>query len=449
MRRMTLFAALALALMTPTAQAGPPGKWTQVTGLGQDDLNIMRAGVARTGDGVLHVLWTRNEAGNAASVLHSTVSADAKTVSGPNTVFTNPDGVNETVDLARAPDGSLRAFFSATNVFDSGMATATSSDGGASWSVGGPISRREPQGKPVYAASGIGGAIGADGTVYSIWGDSSPGGGGYHVGLDPNAPDGELPGGLKSDPGLGIEAATGQVVAGWNSMDDEGVVLMGIPGGVPAAIPNSAADLQHQVAITGRIGAPGVFVAFGQGTNPLLADPAVYRVDTGVTKRLTKRDGELVSIAAGPAGRLWVFWKDGGTIFATRSDPDAVNWGRIVRVKAPKKADTIYDLVGEGSPGPLDLLAHVDPPTGTLSSWHRRILPGLSIKTKVTKGDLEVRVSDAGAPVSGAKVKVSEEGSKTTGAGGSVTFEDVKKGKHKVRASRDGYAPVAKRVKVG
>jgi hypothetical protein len=442
-----LVATLAVGAGAGTAQAGPPGKWTQVTGLGQDDLNIMRVGLARTGNGVLHVLWTRNEAGNAASVLHSAVSSNAKSVTGPNTVYAAPNGVNESVDVVRAPDGSLRAFFAATNVFDSVMASATSPDGG-SWTVQGPVSKLEPQGKPVYAAGGIGAALGTDGTFYSIWGDSAPGGGGFHIGLDPNAPDGDLPGGLKVDPDVGVNSQGGQVFAGWNSLDEEGVVVMPLnPGGGRVSIPNSAPQLQHRVGITGRIGAPGVFVAYAQGTNPFLADPAVYRVDTGAPKRLTRRDGELVSIAAAPAGRLWVFWKDVGTIYATRSNKAATQWGRIVRVKAPSGSTTIYDLNGEGSLGPLDLLAHVDPPTGTLSSWHQRILPGLFFTTKKSKGKTIVKVTDAGAPVSGVTVKVKGDGSKKTGAGGTASF-DLAAGRYTLSAGKAGYASYSKRVRV-
>ena len=48
--RKTLIAVVATLALTAgagTAAAGPPGKWTQVTGIGQDDLNIMRVGLAQ------------------------------------------------------------------------------------------------------------------------------------------------------------------------------------------------------------------------------------------------------------------------------------------------------------------------------------------------------------------------------------------------------------------
>jgi hypothetical protein len=442
MRRRIAAATAALSLLAgagaATAHAGPPGKWTQVTGIGRDDLNIMRVGLARTNDGVLHVLWTREEAGNSGSVLHSSASANAKSVSGPVTVFTGPGGVNQSVDVVRTPDGGLRAFFAATNVFGSAMASATSSDGGA-WTVQGLVSRGAPQAKPVYAASGIGAGVSPGGALYSTWGDSAPGGGGFHAGLDPKQPDGALPGGLKADPDIAADSQSGRVFATWNSLDDEGVVVMPVaPGGARWSIPNSAPELQRRVGITGRLGAPGVFVAYAQGSNPYLADPAIYRVDTGKAQRLTSKDGELISIAAAPEGRLWVFWEDRGTIYATRSNKAASRWGRFAALRAPRGSTSVYDLAGEGSPGPLDLLAHVDPPTGTLSSWHQRVLPPLSFTAKRKHGKTIIRVTDVGDPVAGAKVEVKGHGAKTTGVQGTVAFT-LPEGRYAVTASKPGY----------
>src|SRR4051812_34536273 len=51
---LALFAVVLVAV--PAAHAGAPGKWTQ---LGDADLaNIDEATLARTADGVLHVVWT-------------------------------------------------------------------------------------------------------------------------------------------------------------------------------------------------------------------------------------------------------------------------------------------------------------------------------------------------------------------------------------------------------
>ncbi len=446
--RWTAIAALTALACAGAAHAGPPGKWTQVTGVaGQPDLNTLRAGLVRTADGVLHVGWMRAGAGTSATILHSSISANAKTVSGPDTIFSYSGGADHSVALVRAPEG-IRAFFAGLEPgsgVDRAMATATSANG-QSWSAPSAASRSGDAAKPVYAGSGLDANVGLDGTFYSAWGDSDPGGGGFHVGLDPSVADGELPTGLQIDPGIGVDSQSGQVFLAWNDLDTSTVAVMALsPLGQPVTLPNSAAaQLQHEVGASGRIGAPGVFVAYTQGANPFTGDPALFRVDKGKARKLTTKDGEMVSIAAAPSGRLWVFWKKSGTVFARRSNKAATKFGATRKIKAPGgNATTIFGLTGEGSRGPLDLLALLDPPSGGVANFHQRILPGLTLKAKQkANGKTAFKVTDAGQPVAGAKVKVKGDGSKTTGKSGTVLFS-LSPGKHKAKASKKGYAPAA------
>lgn len=436
-----------------SAQAGPPGKWTQVTGVGgQEDLNTLRVGLVRTADGVLHVGWARNGAANSASILHSSISADAKTISGPDTIFTYAGGANQSVALVRVPLG-IRAFFAglqAGSALDRAMATAES-ERGQSWSAPEPASLAGSASKPVYAALGLDANVGLDGTFFSAWGDSEPGGGGFHIGLDSGDADSELPPGTQTDPGIGVDSQSGRVFAAWNDLD-AGVQVMGLsPLGSPVTLPSSgAAQLQHRVGITGRIGAPGVVIAYTQGTSEFLGDPAVFRVDSGKATKLTRKNGEQIGIAAAPAGRLWVFWKKGNTVFARRSNKAATKFGATRSIKAPGGgATSIFNLAGEGSRGPLDLLALADPTSGPLANYHQRILPGLTLKaTHKKNGKTAFKVTDAGEPVAGAKVKVKGDGSKKTGKSGTVAFS-LSKGKHRATAGKKGYAPdsVSARVK--
>jgi hypothetical protein len=330
------------------------------------------------------------------------------------------------------------------------MATAVSSDG-RTWTPPTPASRAGSSAKPVYVASGLGAGAGLDGTFLSAWGDSEPGGGGFHVGLDPNAADGELPGALQRDPGIGVDSASGQVFLAWNDLDTSTVVVSGLsPPAPPVTLPNSAAaQLQHPVGITGRIGAPGVFIAYTQGTNPFLGDPALYRIDTGRATKLTTKDGEQVSIAAAPSGRLWVFWKKAATVFARRSNKAATKFGATRKLRVPGGgSSTIFSLAGEGSRGPLDLLTLVGPPSAGIANFHQRILPGLTLAAKQKKsGKTAFKVTDAGAPVAGAKVKVKGDGTKTTGAAGTVLF-GLSKGKHSATATKKGYAPAKATARV-
>jgi hypothetical protein len=449
--RIASAAVLAALAAVPVAQAGPPGKWTQVTGFGEPDPNILDVGLARTGDGVLHVLWSREPTGAPALLLHSSISANAKTVSGPDTVFTNTNGgINKSAALVRTPDG-LRAFFGATNQFDDALGTATAGPDGKTWGAAATASLGGNQSKPVYAAGGIAAALAPNGTFFSAWGASAPGGEGFHIGLSPTDPDGELGGGTVIDPGVGVDSQSSAAFVAGNLLDEDGVMVLPIsPAGARVTIPNSGAEqLQHPVAVTGRIGKPGVFVAYTQGTNEFLGKPAIYRVDTGKVIRLSnKKGGEDVCVAAAPGGRLWAFWKDGDTIFATRSNTNATKFGRVVHLRAVKKGSTIYELTGEGSLGPLDVLALVDPPNAEIANWHQRILPGLTLTVKKGKnGKVTFSVTDAGAAVKGAKVKLKGDGSKTTGAGGTVKFT-LADGRYSATASKSGYQSGSVRVRV-
>ena len=222
------------------------------------------------------------------------------------------------------------------------------------------------------------------------------------------------------------------------------------PLGQPATLPNSgAAQLGHQVAITGRIGAPGIFVAYTQGTNEFTGDPALFRVDTGKATKLSSRNAQKISIAAAPSGRLWVFWKEGGTVFATRSNTAATRFGAMRRIKVPGgDSTTIFDLAGEASTGPLDLLALISPPGGHVANFHQRVLPGLTVTTSKAKNRSTIfRVTDAGEPVAKAIVKVTGAGSHRTGRDGSARVA-LRRGSYTGRASKPGYVSDSARVRV-
>jgi hypothetical protein len=61
--------------------------------------------------------------------------------------------------------------------------------------------------------------------------------------------------------------------------------------------------------------------------------------------------------------------------------------------------------------GPLDLLAAVETPSGSLASWHQRVLPGIAFKAgKAGKGKTVITVTDAGKALGGVKVTVSKKG---------------------------------------
>jgi hypothetical protein len=448
-------AAALLALAATSAVAAPAGKWKRVTGIGHPDPNTSTVGVARTGDGVLHVLWTRY-AGLAGEVLHSGVSAPGTSVAGPHAVHTFGDRVNSNVALL-ATSGGLRGFFSGldSSPLSDFMTTATASDG-TSWAVQPtPASNSSPGGSSkVYVASGIGAGLRKDGVPVSAWGDSGPGEAGYHVGTSPADPDLRFTSGCCAyNPGIGVDAATGQVVVAWKLIESGGATGTAARSVSPLAsrvgLPGArATDSGSPTGITGRIGKGGVYVAYQRGTNQFLSRVAVWRFGAPKAKVLSKQRGaRLVGISPAPGGRLWVFWMRDDRLYATRSNPQATKFGAVVGVKPVGGTDAIHGLAGEGSRGPLDLLALMERSSSDRAYWHKRVLPGLTLKVKKLKGGkVKLHALDAGKKLKGFKVKV---GGKSVTTKGKVATLTLKRGRYRAKATKAGYTPARKRIRIG
>lgn len=469
----TAFALAALAVTAGGAFAGPPGKWTRITSEAQPS-NTSEVGLERTSDGVLHVLWPR-DSGATEQVMHTSISANAKTLSGPHQLISTGNAINGSVDLVRRPGGGIRAFFSGifpasplpggyTNV----MATTTSTTG-ASWSAVGAASNNQvPGSSPVYGASGIGGAVALDGTPISIWGDSSPSGGGWHVGLNSAAGDGDLtPACCERDPNVAIDSQTGVIVFGWNfiapgSQPDALQVVQPLVTPIQNAPGSGARWLQQRVGLSGRIGAGGIYAAYGFGTNPFNARPALWRFGTAKAKVIKQpRDAEHTTLAPAPGGRIWVAWegKDRGMrLFATRTNPAATRFGAVVSIKPPKGTDAVYRLNVEGSRGFLDVVALVQRSPGDIAHWHQRLRPGLTLTAKPSKvaagKAVTFKVADAGQAVKGAKVTLKLGGkklSKTTQASGTAKIKvpaATKPGRYAASADKAGYVRARRSLRV-
>lgn len=445
-RKASLLAVLATLAVCGSAQAGPPGKWTQATG---PHSNIAEIGLARTGDGTLHLLWP-SVAGLAGSANHSSVASDAGSVAGPHPVFSYPGGINQRMSLIAA-DGGLRAFFSGLFSSDSEplqglLATATSADG-AAWSVQPtPASNDSPGGKSsIYPAAGLSAALGPANTPIAAWGDSAPGEAGYHFGLESAVGDSRF----STEccvyaPNIGVDSVTGETVLAWQFLHaSSGVAYQSISPAGPRSEPPgpSTGNNETRTAITGRIGAPGVFLAYLYGENQFTSIPAVVRTGTTGAIKFTRARGALhLGIAAAPGGRIWVFWVRDKILYATRSNPSVTMFGALAAVKPPAGTTSVYNLAGEGSLGALDLLALAETPAG-IHNWHQRVLPKLTLAAKAGKGKATIKITDAGDPIKGAKVKVGKKTKKTNGKG--VAIFKLKKGKYKAKATKTGYGAAA------
>jgi hypothetical protein len=467
-RLVAIFLLAFLALASPAA-AGPPGSWTKVTNFGSQGSNTDEVGLARTGNGVLHVLWTQD---SNNTVLNTRLSADAQTVLGTSTVFTYGDTVNNRPGLLAVP-GGLRAFFSglfsADQNHDGGLSTATSADG-VSWAVQ-PTLASEASGaneaSTVYVASGIDATLFSNGTPLSIWGDS---GSGYHVGTSQSTPDVRYGTSFAStfDPGAATDSDTGQVAIAWNDLDASSVRAAFVQpttspwfprGSISSPPGGSAPDLQHSVGITGRSGgAGGIYVAYLHGSNPFSSSPAIWRIGAGNAQNLTNADGSLSGVTMGPGGRLWAFWREEDqSIHVRRSNAAADTWGADTVVDPPGGTSTVWTLAGEGSAvacGALDVVALASVGSD-LANYQQRVLAGLTLKKKLLNGKkgkkakVKFTTLDAGDPAN-AKVKFGNK-SKTTGGDGKVKLAIKRKKKtRKVKATASGncFSKATVKVKV-
>lgn len=457
---------VALAALALPATAGA-ATWTQVTGIGGDARNTDEIGLARTSDGVLHVAWTRATPGTYDDVLlHSAISKSGKSVTGPTPILGGME-LNNSVDLLRSPDGGLRVLFAGLNPafpIDSRLATATAGADGAAWAIQPtPASNATPGGgHPVYAARGIGGGLLPAGIPMGLWGDSDPSGAGFNVGLSSAVPDGDFSPACCE---LGPDVATGAdgvPAMAWTFLgDDPSIRARVLPSGPELTAPGSqATELGPRVAVSGRTKGSGVYVAYTAGEASFEGRPAIWRIGASKAVRLSGARGvQHTRLSAGPQGRMWVFWERSGKIYARRSNTSLSRWGSTVKVSPPSKTNTIYALTGEGSSGPLDVLALADRSSG-LAYWHRRILPGLSLSASPTSvtgskgGSITFRVTDAGSSVKKAKVSLPIGGKTlkgTTNSKGRVTLtipKGTKRARRTATATKSGYTKATRRIRI-
>jgi hypothetical protein len=135
-------------------------------------------------------------------------------------------------------------------------------------------------------------------------------------------------------------------------------------------------------------------------------------------------------------------WHEGGSneLFAARTNKAATRFGPVVTVKPPPSTSSVWKLKGEGTRGPLDLLASVS--TGSsLAAWHTQVLPPLSIGAKKNTDAVTLTVTDASDPVAGAKVTYAGK-TLTTNAKGQATTK-LAASATQATASKAGYSGAA------
>jgi hypothetical protein len=460
-RRARLIVALAggvlIALAGP-AGAAAPGRWQAISGplRGSDQDTAL----LRTADGRLHVAWAQAGATTAA-LLHRTIAPDG-TSGPPSAVVSEFSGVSDPALLAEA--GGLRILFGGmrTQVSDDpvqGIVTATSGDGGATWSAPQSITACcSPQGTNGGVASAV--PLG-DGTPLAF---SSGSGFGIvaHRGLDPATPlvgyadalagYGTTMGAAAArDLRSGVTVVAFQATAGprdgiYAQIVDE---ASGGPQGTPAAFPGLGAGFVTSGQLT-RIAARaggGLFVAFpdGSGERTLL-----WRVGSPRARELGRGGGthHVASVTATPDVRVWVLWTEESAgkvvVVARRSNPAVTRFGQRVRIAAPTDAQRIHAIDASSQALRLDVVATV----GTYSArgagyshQHAQLLPPLelSARPRSLRGGsgrrVRFTVTDVGVPVAGVTVRAAGRSATTDARGRAVLRLKGPRGGGRIRVS--------------
>ncbi len=427
--------------------------------------------------GKLLVVWAQSP-DTSHQVIHSRIlGTNAKPIGGVGTVVGDWGTVNSDPDvllLGGVPTvafGGLHSLLS-TDTLNGELVYAQAADA-KSWALGpGSLS----QDKSAYGDYGFGVVDTGHGVPVSAGAYSSGDHVTVHYGIDPlrpaAAPDLVTAGmGEAQAVDAARDPKTGAVYAvSYSSVTNP--ALQGIHAtqvwpsvGAPSApAPLSTVNFQgvktsvnpgQNVAVTGRVGG-GVWAAYSSGY-PSPSKLVLWNVETGRTLAL-KTSGAIqyVSLSAGPGGRLWVSWIQGGTVYATRTNPSVTKFGIIRSVKAPAD-DSVTRTSSDGALGPLDVIINASNGIAVPAIYTTRIYEALRVAVSPGSvsyahgGNVTVTVTDAGVPVAGAAVKVGSV-TKHTNAKGKVVFGVVThsaKGFHSVTVSAPGWTSGKAAFKVG
>jgi hypothetical protein len=423
-RAALLFAAVVVAFPLGTTEAGTPGNWTEI---GKNSANYGVPGLHRTADGVLHMVWVRDNAnGNDEDAVHTTISPDGKV--GAKTVVEPQMGlINPVVALISDGSTGMRAYYGVSDLSAFGLFTRTSDATGTSWTAAQDLTE---------SGGSVGATLGKNGTPYAA---HDPGGEGIRVvvgasGQQSSDYTDQIPGCCGYSPNIATEATSGNVWVAWYSSSDDpgdaskcvcGVfaqqvdLTTGNPMGAPVRMPGSASvydgtemssQMTGRVPMVARVGGD-IYIAYPAGypfTNKLILwkiGPTGPAPTSTVVARLGRTTSiEAVGVAADPDGGVWVVWSAGGPLFAAESDPGVEMFSPAIRFAAPSNAvlDTPYTLHADAQDKRLDVVGNFPWGNGT-SFAHTQvrapILGGPGNDTLVGTGARDVMAGGAGSDV--------------------------------------------------
>ena len=397
--------------------------WSRLSGPTQPGVQL---GLARTEDGVLHVIWNR---GTTPTSIFETRFSPTGAAGGTSTVATGWDGNGGLAALVM-PDKTLRLFAAGATRPGSasyGINTFTAPSSGRTWTLQSGVF----WGGAVANASGvIGATLTKDGQPVTAWRGFAA------QGVPPTVPPNAYEAGMTASL-LTTDGASGDVVlSGVTNAGNGGLYIQRVmPSiGPKVVLPLPFGQNDWYSSPSGRIGAPGVYLAYADGKAVRL-----YRYGGG-SKMLASGQFTSAAACAAPEGRLWVAWGNTvGDVFVTRSNRAAGAFEPVQKVKLAQGANGLMFMQCEGSAGPDDLFAYV--PGAAAGFWHTHVLAQLSLAARGQKAGSTISVRDAGDPLAGVKIAVAGR-HLTTDAHGLASAK-LRAGSYTATATAPGYAPAS------
>ena len=375
-----------------------PSTWTRLPA------HALEPSLARTKDGTLHLAWRDG----ARNLWHTVLAATAPPVKIAEGGASQPE-------LLILSDGALQVFFIGAA---GSLSAATSKDCGATWDVlsnpGHPRAASiaavaEREGKTLVAFTEAGqvhlqSGLGATQKFETIRQGSC----------------------CADQLRLVLDGESSEAWLAWRqtAAKDAGLFVKAVKPASGATRPAPGKALQ--MALSPRIGAPGVYLAWCAGNG---------------VKLWNVRGGEALTVAPGlgarnaclapaPDGRLWILWINANhTVSAARSNKTLTRFSSPYALGKPAAAAGLQRLVAEASPGLLDVFA---------DGFHTRLYPNLELRARADG----VIVTDAGDPVEGAEVEIDGKKLKTDAKG--LAAHPVAQGKlTPVKATMTAYAPAS------
>jgi hypothetical protein len=346
--------------------------WSRVTPAGTKTIDDI--GLARGGDGILHVLWTSDGTSNQA--VNDTPISASGTVGKAVMITrfflaTDPDATVTPAGIAAIWNGVRTAQGNSPM----GTFEAARPLSGGQWSA--PVDEANPLGSIPFTSSSDTAATGSDGKPWVAFHGSNSLAvdhfGHPEVELGPTSKCCVVEPGLATDGQSGTTWVTyASLIPGHGGVFARQLLASGKPAGPAQLLPGSAMGGNaitpaQRVGTTGRgAGSSGVYVAYEHGVpvaTALDVDRLGARTPTAVATFKGTEQLAGSALAAAPSGRLWVAWYDGrGTppdLFVRLSNATATSWAAAQKVPLPPGTTTVWKVYLNAQATKLDVLALV------------------------------------------------------------------------------------------